>query len=210
MGHDVPSDPDFEPECGFMTHDEAAILYNCGERAPGEWVDIGARLMWTSSYLAYALRFVLSVDPAFKNPAFRSRAAENLWLLDQHELIYLFPMTSKEFFAGPVNTFNCISGVCIDGNHDRPEPLNDAKGALAHLPETGVIVFHDFWGDPIREGVNYLLDRGLKCRVYDTPNGMAVCWRGDFTPPHHIPDPAIDWAAVRRGRASEFDFTRCS
>jgi hypothetical protein len=29
MGHDVPSDPDFDPNCGFLTHDEAAILFAC-------------------------------------------------------------------------------------------------------------------------------------------------------------------------------------
>jgi len=50
----------------------------------------------------------------------------------------------------------------------------------------------------------------IPCRTYDTPNGMAVCWRGDFSPPNHVPDPAIDWGSVRAGRAPEFDFARCS
>ena len=34
MGHDAPSDPDFEPECTYWTHDEAAILYNVVKQVP--------------------------------------------------------------------------------------------------------------------------------------------------------------------------------
>lgn len=102
-----------------------------------------------------------------------------------------------------------IAGFMIDGDHDSPQPLNDARGALAHLADTGVIVFHDFWGKPIRDGVEYLIEQGLKCRVYNTPAGMAVCWRGDFTPPDHVADPAIDWAQVRASRAPEWNFSRC-
>ena len=51
MGHDAPSDPDFDPDCTYLTHDEAAILYSIAKAWPGSWVDIGARLGWTGATL---------------------------------------------------------------------------------------------------------------------------------------------------------------
>jgi hypothetical protein len=51
-GHDEPSDPDFLPNCGFWTHDEAALLYTIANSVPrGTWVDIGARLGWTAAHV---------------------------------------------------------------------------------------------------------------------------------------------------------------
>jgi hypothetical protein len=208
LGHDVPSDPLLDPECCFMTHDEVAIVHAWAARLPGEWVDIGCRLMWTAVHIAQTMAFVLAVDPALAHSAFRRRALDNLSGCDASELIHLFPLTAQEFFSGPAQIYRCISGVVIDGNHDQPEPLNDARGALANLAPTGAVLFHDFWGRPIREGVEHLIEAGMKCRVYNTPNGMAVCWRGAVDAVHHVPDPAIDWERLRQTRAPEFDFAR--
>ena len=96
----------------------------------------------------------------------------------------------------------------IDGDHDSPQPTLDAQRAISVGAK--VLVFHDFWGQPIQDAVRAALI--WRKRVYDTPNGMAVCWsRGcDFVPPDHTPDPAIDWAQVRKDRAPNFDFSRCS
>jgi hypothetical protein len=208
MGHDVLSDAVYEPECGFATHDEAAILFECARRARGEWGDIGARMCWTSAHIATAgVSRVLAVDPAYTVQEFEQRARSNVEKIKEFNRISLLCFTSTEFFGLIANIE--LSGVMIDGNHDAPEPLNDARNALAHLTNTGVIVLHDLWGRPIREAVEYLMGEGLKCRVYDTPNGMAVCWRGNFTPPDHVPDPSIDWDAVRAGRAPEFNLGVC-
>jgi hypothetical protein len=134
---------------------------------------------------------------------FTKRFKENT--VAHREQIAIASCTSDDYFLGLSDQF-VYDGVVVDANHDAPCPLNDARNALDHLRESGVIVFHDFWGRPIREGVEYLIKVGLKCRIYDTPAGMAVCWRGDFEPVTHIPDPPINWAKVRRERAPEFNF----
>jgi hypothetical protein len=219
MGHDVMSDAVYEPECGFMLHDEAAILYECSRRVKGTWVDIGSRLGWSYAHIRKAGCEVIGVDPAYKADPFLDRFEENIKTFGGDYRIY--GDTSTAFFEkgiqveeqdGTVASLQAggkqFDGICIDGNHDAPEPLNDARNALAHLKETGVIILHDFWGQPVRDAVNFLIDAGLKCRIYSTPNGMAVCWRGDFEAPDHNPDPAINWAEVRSGRAPEFDFSR--
>ena len=205
MGHDIPSDKLYEPECGFLSDDEAAILYNVAQ--PGQiWTDIGSRMAWSTAHIALRTdATVLGVDHAYFKRAILGRALQNGNAADIDA--GFSAKTAAEYFAETENMD--LDGFMIDGDHDAPQPLNDARGALAHLAETGVIVFHDFWGRPIREGVEYLLEQGLKCRVYNTPAGMAVCWRGDFAPPDHVPDPEIDWVHVRVSRAGEFDFGRC-
>jgi hypothetical protein len=208
MGHDAISDQDYEPKCCFMTHDEAAILHNIAMRVGGRWADIGARLGWTAAHIATAGCSVEAIDPELAQQPFFARFTRNLRQCGLLGSVSTSALTSQEYFAlkgaGP------FSGVCIDGNHDAPCPEQDAIMAAAHLTEDGAIVFHDFWGKPIRDGVDYLLGVGFKARVYDTPNGMAVCWNGNFAPPDHIPDPAINWANVRRSRARDFDFSRVS
>lgn len=204
MGHDVPSDAEVEPDCGFLLHDEAAILHACAKRAGGSWVDIGSRFGWSSHAInCHEVGFIVSIDPLYKSDDYKLLSRVSLPGVRSS----VNAGTSDEFFA--VCGEWTFDGFMIDGNHDSPFPLNDAKNAAAHLKETGVIIFHDFWGRPIREGVEYLMDNGFSCRIYNTPNGMAVCWRGNFQPPDHVADPTIDWKRVRRGRAPEFNFARC-
>lgn len=202
FGHDVMSDKDYEPDNGFMTHDEASILWHCARRLGGNWCDIGARFGWTTAHIADgspthahvaidrefmavsgAIRFAGNVIPMKRNVEARALDSRAVWTLD------------RQFF-----------GWCIDGNHSHPFPLLDAIQALQYSPETCCIVFHDFYGKPIRDGVRYLMEQGLKCRVYWTPNGMAVCWRGDFTPPVHEADPVILSAKYETRRDQMPDF----
>ena len=72
-----------------------------------------------------------------------------------------------------------------------PHPQADAYGAAMHLHDTGVILLHDGFGEPVQEAVRWLQDQGFRTRIYLTPHIVACCWRGDFTPPTHIPEPAI-------------------
>lgn len=210
LGHDAPSDPDFEPECTFWTHDEAAILYHIAKSRPGHWLDIGARFGWTAAHLIAAGSGVTLVDPILIYALEVERLRDNL--RDYRSgAEAIAPVEADEFFGSFFDSLVLMrwDGFVIDGNHDSPFPLNDAKNCRAHAKENSVIVFHDTWGEPIRDGVNWLIENGWKCRVYDTPNGVAVCWRDPlWTPPDHVPDPAIDWAHVRQHRAPEFDFTK--
>lgn len=121
-----------------------------------------------------------------------------------------------------------FQGVVIDGDHEPGKPLEDAINAHSVLADTGVIMFHDFIGAPVREAVTWLMDhhpdcasfggpayecdcgRGFKARVYWTPHMVACCWRGDFTPPDHVGDPRINWAPHIHQMKKDFDFRRLS
>lgn len=231
LGHSVPSDATYEPECCFMTFDEGAILMECARRIGGDWLDVGARVGWSTAHITMAgVKSVGGIDPCFANEMMLSKFLgqascrehtgpppkvncgayyHRATMHSSPPIPYTFEEVLKAEWNPSFYNKTLYDGFMIDGNHDSPFPLNDAKNAAAHLKETGVIIFHDFWGRPIREGVEHLMDNGFACRIYNTPNGMAVCWRRNFQPPDHVADPAIDWKRVRRGRAPEFDFARC-
>lgn len=189
FGHDVPSDPDFEPECTFFTHDEAAILFCIAKQIRGTWVDIGSRLGWTAAHLMAAGCSVMAVDPEYKQPKFFKRFQQNIRGLSGFCMPY--SQTSSEFIA--YKSDSKFDGFVIDGNHDAPEPLNDARGCLSLAKPDCVMVFHDLKGQPIRDAVEFLVSEGFSVKEYVTPNGVAVCWRGcsGFVAPVHVPDPAV-------------------
>lgn len=215
FGHSVPSDwsdkktddPVFGlyKNCGMLTHDEAAILYNIAQQKVGPWLDIGSHSGWSTVHLG---KTAIGIDPMYGVPEFLERAKSNLRRAEGFPLkawgTFFVNATSRVFFQSTRWPF---AGVMIDGDHSDGEPQHDAIEALKHLDEDGVIVFHDFIGRPVREGVQYLMSQGLKCRVYLTPHMMAVCWRGDFSPPDHQHDPKLTFL---RNQVPGFDLGRCA
>ena len=215
FGHDVPSDwgdkADDDPvfglykNCGMWTHDEAAILFNVAAgKWPlhGLWVDIGAHTGWTSKHINEATNSaVICVDPMLGNVDFCDRFFDNTG----YPRSWARGFTSAEMFAG-VSPDDKARGFCIDGDHQPGEPLKDAQGAARHLTDTGVIIFHDALGLPVREAALWLMNEGFKARWYSTPHGIILCWRGDFTPPDHVSDPNLP---DLKARCPEFPFARC-
>jgi len=224
FGHHVPSDwgdkKDDDPQfglykrCGFWTQDEAAILFNIARQVGGFWLDIGAHTGWTTAHIDAGLKLsprqgrtfptpkVVPVDPMFAVPEFAARFCSNTGF----PMPALAAKTSTEYFRMHDNGGDPFNGVCIDGDHSIGEPLKDAKNAARHLSKSGVILFHDFIGQPVREGVEWLMDQGFKARVYFTPHMVAVCWRENFVPPNHVADPKIGNMKIY---CPEFDFSRC-
>jgi hypothetical protein len=219
MGHDIPSDPDFDPNCGFLSDDEAAILYAVARAWPKRWVDIGARVGWTTCALIDGGALVKPVDPELKLSNFSARFEQNT-MRHWEGVSEVWALTSEEFFAQD-HGGGCDAAM-IDGNHDEPEPTHDALRAID--AGASVLVFHDFAGKPIRDAVNALLHGqrypgdvrdGIvnlwRARVYWTPNAMAVAWRDGcgFVPPEHVRDPRADWSGMERIVAEDFDVRRC-
>ena len=188
FGHDVPSDPDFLPDCCFFTVDEVSILYNVAKQIGGTWVDIGARTGWTAAHLMVAGCQVVAVDPEYRQPDFLRRTHDNLRDIEGYYLTVC--ETAAQFLDSRKETFD---GFVIDGNHDFPEPSNDAKGCLRISNPDCVMVFHDLRGQPIRDAVRFLVNEGFASKEYVTPNGVAICWRGcpGFEAPEHVPDPLV-------------------
>lgn len=212
QGHDVFSDfadrPVNDPvfglykNCGFWTTDEAAILYHCVRRCPGEWLDLGCHTGWTAGHQAEAGAHVIAVDNMLCVDDFKQRFMENTvrWKTIAH-----FCGTTNEYFDITNSKFD---GVVVDADHGEPNPVSDAMNAADRLNDTGVILLHDFIGKPVWLAAVALMDRGFKCKVYWTPHMVACCYRGNFTPPEHQRDTAVDWSNVQ-GLMRGFPFERC-
>jgi predicted O-methyltransferase YrrM len=198
MGHDVISDfadkADDDSvfgifkQCGFWTHDEAAILYNVAKSIGGLWLDIGGLTGWTAAHLAAAGCSVVSVDPMYKNYAFEERTLENLLSAGCCLRVGLWPGTSDEFFLAYDKSFD---GIVIDGDHVAPQPLSDAINAVERVTGCGVILVHDATHKAAQDGYHYLAEQGWTIKLYHTPHVVALCYRGGFVPPKHVPDPRI-------------------
>lgn len=216
MGHDVMSDfadrasndqLALYKACGFWTVDEAAILFNIAEEVGGEWLDIGAHTGWTACHIAMAGCKVTGVEPMLPVRPFCERFLENVAAVGVEVTPY--PARSDEFFADVnVSDGKFFDGIVIDGDHNRPRPMQDAENAASHLAPNGVILLHDFIGRPVQEAVEYLMVIGFNVHVYWTPHMIACCWRGDFIPPVHQQDPQISWHSVRQ-MMPEFPFGKC-
>ena len=223
FGHDVPRDwadkSDDDPvfgifkQCGFWTHDEAAILYNVAQRVGGDWCDIGCHTGWTSRYIVEGVgKHVVDcghacLDYMLALPEFSQRFRDNT---NFGTTRYEWPIKSHQLFESCDKTAlgrsNRWKGFCIDGDHDRPQPLRDAYNATRYIEKDGgVIMLHDFNGRPVQEAVEWLMGKGFKARIYFTPAMVACCWKGDFVPPDHIPDPNLP---DLKARCPNFDWSR--
>ena len=218
MGHDVPSDwadkADDDPvfgiykRCGMWTHDEAAILYNVAHSLKGDWCDIGSHTGWTSAHIGDAFEdgHVVCVDPLLALDEVANRCLGHLNAVDIEASI--IRCTSASYFDGLEKDDDVVEGFCIDGDHEPGKPLEDAQHAVEHLADTGVIMLHDGTGRPVREAVEFLIRERFHARVYYTPHIVFCCWRGDFKPPDHVPDPRV-LAEHTDGRYPDFDWSRC-
>jgi SAM-dependent methyltransferase len=184
-------------QCGFWTMAEAAILYEAARQLQGDWLDIGGHTGWTAAHIIAAGNpRVDLLDPMYGNEEFLDRTLQNLRAAFGRDGGGIcLSQTSDEFFAfmlegGALEDDLCV-GIVIDGDHDRPHPLQDAQNAAEFLRPTGVIMLHDAVGGPVQDAVAWLLDNGFQAKVYLTPHVVACCWRGDFTPPDYQPDSLV-------------------
>lgn len=208
--HTVLCDPSLFSGCGYATHDEAGILaaiagatFQIPRLRDRRWLEIGSHTGWTAAHIALSGHGVLALEPEYrwvghndtKSPAaFYNRAVENLCNAGLRSHVALVGMPSTHLLETPgmyALPEHAFAGVFIDGNHSSPFPLEDAKIAERFVDYDGVVVFHDVIGEPIQEGVRYLLGRGWCLRLYRTPQVLACLWRptSPFVPPVHEADP---------------------
>lgn len=213
FGHDVPSDwkdkADDDPvfgiykRCGLWTHDEAAILWNVAEHITVKRaLDIGCHTGWTTTHMAVPGMAIAAIDPMIRVPEFHRR------FVDNGAPGAVGCQTSNQYFE-PLALRSKFGLIVIDGDHSPGKPLEDAMHAEEHLAEDGVILLHDGTGRPVREAVEWLMKAGFNARAYFTPHLVFCCWRDQFEPPDHEPDPRVRRAHLD-GRHEEFDFGRMS
>jgi hypothetical protein len=84
--------------------------------------------------------------------------------------------------------------IFVDGNHDRPGPLNDAFAVNQVAADDAMVLLHDLNSPEVAEGLDYLRDHAWNTMIYQTVQIMGVAWRGAIEPLQHTPDPAVEWS----------------
>jgi predicted O-methyltransferase YrrM len=178
--HDI----DFQPSCGYVSIEEARILWQCARDFPGTWVEIGSHTGFSGAHIADGLVApnapwgrLVAIEPQFVYLDFFARARENWRRAFVDEVVFPVAALSKDYFAGCVETF---SGAHVDGDHGLGKPLEDARMLLPRLAERAVVIFHDGSGQPVHEAAAFMGHQGFQVRTYSTMGTLTVCWRGEW------------------------------
>lgn len=179
--------------CGFWSEAESEFLADVADQfTGGEWLEIGAHTGWCTDILTRDAGRITSIEPMFSLREWFKRFAVNVDL--GCAKVMPWAGRSDQYFevwdgAGG-RTFD---GVLIDGDHNHPCPLNDAKNSFDRLNGRAVVLLHDFRGPAVWDAAKYLVDRGMKFKVYPSVHMVCVCWRGEFDPPPTFQEGETDW-----------------
>ena len=183
------------PTVGFLSRDEAHILYNTALKFKGKKaLEIGCWLGWSACHLALAGVVLDIVDPLLARPDFYESVSNSLQaagLLDSVHLVAGYSPQAVEELAAQLQTKWSL--IFIDGNHEAPGPLNDAIICEQLAEKDALIVFHDLAAPDVAEGLDYFKQKGWHTLVYQTMQIMGVAWRGNIEPVRHQPDPKVNW-----------------
>ncbi|NET60865.1 MAG: tetratricopeptide repeat protein [Symploca sp. SIO2E6] len=183
------------PFIGFLSRDEAQILYNTALKFKGKRaLEIGCWFGWSTCHLALAGVELDVIDPILAKPEFYesvSNSLEAAGILDSVRLIAGYsPQKVAEIAAEEQRQWSLIF---IDGNHEAAAPLNDAIACEKLATEDALIIFHDLASPDVTQGLAYLKQQGWQTLIYQTMQIMGVAWRGKVEPVTHQPDPQINW-----------------
>ncbi len=180
--------------CGFLNRDEAHILYNTALKFPGaSALEVGCFMGWSACHLAVGGVKLDIIDPFLGNPAIRQSVSDSLASAAVLSEVTLHAASSPAAVHALGRQGKRWSLIFIDGDHEFPAPVRDAVACEPYATSDAAILFHDVNAPAVAEAVYFLRDRGWNTRLYHTAQIMAVCWRGDFVPVEHIPDPEAAW-----------------
>ncbi|HEY9850038.1 MAG TPA: TylF/MycF/NovP-related O-methyltransferase [Leptolyngbyaceae cyanobacterium] len=182
-------------DVGFVTRDEAHILYNTALKFKGKnALEIGCWFGWSACHLALAGVQLDIVDPVFVDQEVYESVTNSLrsaGVIDSVKLIKGYsPSSVRELFAQNQKKWSLIF---IDGDHEAPAPLYDAIVCEQLAEQDAIILFHDLTSPDVVQGLDYLKQRGWQTMIYQTMQIMGVAWRGNVEPVHHQPDPNVEW-----------------
>jgi predicted O-methyltransferase YrrM len=184
------------PGIGFVSRDEAHILYNSallcrGQRA----LEIGCWMGWSACHIALAGVELDVIDPLLAHPDVQRSVAASLDAAGVSGRVRLLADRSPEAVSRLHQAEHPQWGfIFIDGNHDRPGPLQDAQAAHIVAAPDALVLFHDLVSPEVSEGLDHLRDQGWHTLIYQTVQIMGVAWRGAARPLAHVPDPSVAWS----------------
>jgi predicted O-methyltransferase YrrM len=183
------------PTVGFVSKDEASILYNTAQLVKGHpCLEIGCWRGWSTVQIARGSGNLEVIDPALLDPVFLDDVRQSLQRAQVSNLVSLHPVSSPD----AVHSLSRSSGkrwafAFIDGDHDNDAPVRDAEAVAQYAAEDAFILFHDLASPHVGRALDYLADKGWNAMVYQTMQIMGVAWRGNVNPIEHTPDPSQNW-----------------
>lgn len=183
------------PSVGFVSRDEAHILYNTALKFKGKKaLEIGCWLGWSACHLALGGVELDVIDPLLERPDFYGSVSHSLQAAGVIDSVRLIPGYSPQKVEElAVQCQGKWSLIYIDGNHEAPGPLYDAIACEKYAQDDALILFHDLASPDVAQGLDYLKQRGWQTTIYQTMQIMGVAWRGNVEPVIHQPDPNISW-----------------
>lgn len=183
------------PTVGFLSRDEAHILYNFALPFAGKpALEIGCWLGWSASHLALAGVQLDIIEPLIAHDDFRESIVSSLEpVCRKGQNLQLFPGQSPNAVHELAEQGRRWSLVFVDGNHEFPGPANDAVAVERYCTADALVLFHDLLSPHVAEGLRYFHDRGWHTSVLHTMQIMGVAWRGDVAIPPYVPDAAANW-----------------
>jgi predicted O-methyltransferase YrrM len=184
------------PSVGFVSRDEASILYNTAQLFDGRaCLEIGCWRGWSTVHLALGAHSLDSIDPILSDPAIHNELIETLQRAGVEDRVVLHASRSPEGVeAIAARTGKRWSFAFIDGDHDGDSPILDAKVVERFAADDATIILHDLAAPEPAAALAYLRDQGWTTAVYQTMQILGVATRGKCRPVQHIPDPSQKWS----------------
>ena len=189
----------YNPDVGFVTRDEAAILYNAARLVRGKpCLEIGCWRGWSTVHLALGSGMLDVVDPVLADPDFAVTIHRSCEAAGVVNSVIFHPGSSPAMVEALARTgAKRWSLVFVDGDHEGDAPCLDAEVAMRYAAETAIVLFHDLVSPYVAAGLGAMRNAGWRTMVYQTMQIMGVAWRGNIEPPDHVPDPNIFWTLPR-------------
>jgi hypothetical protein len=183
------------PTVGFVSRDEAAILYNIALLFHGlPCLEIGCWRGWSTVHLALGCGNLEVIDPVMRDIAFRDDLTETFRRAGVLECLALHDGWSPEEIERiSVDTGKRWSLSFIDGDHEGDAPRRDAEMVARFAAKDAAILLHDLASPYPAAALEYLRSQGWETWVYQTMQIMGVAVRGTVRPIEHVPDPTQSW-----------------
>jgi len=187
------------PHIGFLSRDEAHILYNNALQFRGKKaLEIGCWMGWSACHLMLAGVELDIIDPILSQAEARNSVVYSLQSACQAagvsgQFVLVPGYSPQKVEALALHQQRRWSLIFIDGEHGAPGPLNDAIACEKYAEADAMILFHDLAAPDVAQGLDYFRDRGWHTMIYQTMQIMGVAWRGNVQPVHHQPDPKVAW-----------------
>ena len=176
------------PNTGFVSRDEAHILFNLAQLFPNKpALEIGCWMGWSAAHIASsAISELHIIDPILNLHPWNESIQHSFNVAGLINKCFFYPTTTPEgFYDLPDNKWGFIF---IDGNHEGDAPLTDAVFAQNIADLDSMIVLHDLRSPDVSSALSYLRRMGWNVGLYLTTQIMAVAWRGNILPITHYRD----------------------